>query len=112
VDYHENIKNNVQKMDRPPYFLRNIFSDVGSGDENYYKIKNNRSQARENRLKAGMKRNENIRKAKLDILMKQKRDCVSCREYERLKRNPAMEIETAEAQKIFSDSRQSGNCSN
>jgi hypothetical protein len=111
VDYHEDIKSNVQKMDRPPEFLGNVFPRVGSGDENYYKIKNNRSQTSENRLKAGMKRNENIREAELDILMKQKRDCVSRRKYERLQRNPAMEVETAQAQKIFFYSRQSGNCS-
>jgi len=53
-----------------------------------------------------MERNKNVSRAKFDILMEKEKNRVSHRKNKRLKRNPAMEIEAPQTQKIFSDSRQ------
>jgi len=50
VDDREKIKSNIQKMDRSPHFLGNIFPGVGSCDKDDYQIKTNRPKRNKKRL--------------------------------------------------------------
>jgi len=109
VNDREDVEKNIQKMDCPPYFLGNIFSRVGSGNQNNHQIEADRSQSDKNRLIACVEWDENVREAERDQFVKQQRQAVNQSKNQRLQRNPAMEIETAQAQKIFPDSRQARN---
>ena len=109
MDYHNYIQPDVQKMNRAPNFGGNIFPRVGSRDKNEHEIKAACPQPDQNRLKARMKRDKNIRETELYELVKQKRHSMKKRKNERLERNPAVEVEALEAQEIFFYSRQARN---
>ena len=96
-------------MDRPPDFLGDVFSRVGSGDQNNHQIEADRPQRDKQRFITRVKRNENIFPPKGNELVKKQCNAVKQGEYERLQRDPAMKIEAAQSQKIFPDSRQTRN---
>lgn len=52
VDYHKNIENNVQKMNRAPELRGNIFPGIGSHNQQNHEIKNNCSQSGKHWLEA------------------------------------------------------------
>jgi hypothetical protein len=58
-----------------------------------------------------MKRNQNIREAEGNEFVKKEHPSMNKGKKQSLERNPAMKIETTQAQKIFPDSRKTRNCS-
>ena len=105
----DDIQNDIQKMNHAPKFLENIFSRIGSRNQNNHEIKDDCAKSDQRWFKAGMKRYKNICETEFYKLMKKKKNCMNHCKNERLQRDPAMEIEALEAQEIFPDSRQSGN---
>jgi len=76
MNYRRNIKADVEKMDRPPKPGGNIFPGVGNGNQNNHQIQANCPERDKQRFIIGMKRNENIRKAKRDEFVEKKGDSV------------------------------------
>jgi len=109
MDDGKNIESDIQKMNRPPNFLGNIFPRVGSRNQDYHQIETDCSKRDKQWFVTRVKGNENIREVERDEFVKKKTHSVNKGKKKRLKRNPAMEIETAKAQEIFSYSRQTGN---
>lgn len=112
VDDDRDIEPNVQKMNHAPDPGGNIFPRVGCRDQNNHEVKSDCPQPHKNRLKAGMKRNENVLPAERNEFVKKQTHSVDKSKNERLKRDPAVKIEALESQKIFPDSGKAGNSSN
>lgn len=93
-------------MDRPPNFSGNMLPCIGGGDENDHQIEADCPQSCKQRFITRMERNENVRETEWNYFVVQQKYPMDQGKDKCLQRNPTVEIQAAQTQKIFSDSRQ------